>query len=406
MRNNGSCRRVGGMRRGLTLIELLVTMGIAVMLLAIALPVVKMTLDTSRVREASRQVNTIISGAKVRAATTGRPAGLWLERDLTNYNSCSRVYFAEVTQFYAGDSIEGSRLATKPSTFDLSPYLGSGAQAKFQLIHPMPWAMGATDDRPAFGNNSSLALLTDPANDPDPVKRLNSRFQIRFNYQGPWYHGIRVNNTDFYLYAAGPSGSGAYDESYDLLVNRGATPPTVGMPYQIMRAPRRSDTSVMELPRGTAIDLSYSGTGGAGCEMRATSATEMKDSMGKLVGLYPVVIMIQPSGAVSRLHVNGNAFDITNAIHLHVGRVEKVIEHSSDTPAMDAPYQFASETDLRSLRTKYNLFDAENLWVSLGHRSGAITTVENSPLDATQALPGAITQARLGAMAHQTKGGL
>jgi prepilin-type N-terminal cleavage/methylation domain-containing protein len=393
-----------GQRPGMTLVELLVTMGIAVVLLAIALPTIKFTLDSSRVREASRQINTYISGAKARAATTGRPVGIWLERDLTNFNSCSRLFLAEAPQYYAGDAVDGSRLGTETSNQDLSAYLGAGAVAKYRLVHPVPLPMGAMNNNPAQGNNSSLAVLIDKANDPDLIKRLNSRFQIRFNYQGPWFHGIRVDD-QFYLYAGGLNGAGGYDESYDLLVTRGAVPPANGAPYQIQRAPRRSDASGLELPRGTAIDLAYSGLGGSGHEMRATSATKIVNGSGTLIGLYPVILMIQPSGSVTEIYVDSKENDLTSTVHLLASRVERIIDYTSDTATMDAPYLFPAETDLSVLRTKYNLFDPENLWVSIGHRSGAVTTVENFPSDSVNTYPAAITQARSVASTHQAKGG-
>ena len=99
----------GGSHRGLTLVELMVTMGIAAVLLAIALPTIKFTIESSKVREASRQVNGLFASAKARASSTGRAVGIWLERDPGNYNVCTKLYLTEVPQPYAGQVIALAR---------------------------------------------------------------------------------------------------------------------------------------------------------------------------------------------------------------------------------------------------------------------------------------------------------
>ena len=72
---------------GMTLVELLVVVTIAVVLVAAAVPMMKPALQSSRVREVSRQLNVFLQVARARAIETGRTAGIWIERDTPGSNA-------------------------------------------------------------------------------------------------------------------------------------------------------------------------------------------------------------------------------------------------------------------------------------------------------------------------------
>ena len=89
------------------MVELLIVVAIAMLLIAIAIPFIRPGIETSRLREASRQVNTFIVGAKARAADAGRPFGVRLVRssvdDTGDPNDCYRMQYVEVPPAYSGD---------------------------------------------------------------------------------------------------------------------------------------------------------------------------------------------------------------------------------------------------------------------------------------------------------------
>src|SRR5262245_7132450 len=66
---------------GFTLMELLIVVTIIILLVIVTLPRVKYALDESKVRESSRQVNSYFALAKSRAASTGRPCGLYFQSE-------------------------------------------------------------------------------------------------------------------------------------------------------------------------------------------------------------------------------------------------------------------------------------------------------------------------------------
>jgi prepilin-type N-terminal cleavage/methylation domain-containing protein len=397
-----------GQRFGMTLVELLVTLGIAVVLLAIALPTIKFTLDTSRVREASRTVNTFIAGAKARAATTGQSVGVWFDRDPGNHNICNKLYLTEVPKVYGGDQLF-SRICVRSTGMggvDLSASFGGVATyGLYELCDPKHIAdptnypkqlpPDTANMKPNYYSGNDSLIVDPPAT---PVIADGARFEIRFDFKGPWYPGYRSGQRLFLITEATAAASAGND-----LFNRGGVPPlgSQGSQYEIRLLPRRLDSASIDLPRGTAIDLSLSGE-------------PLKDSMGKFTRMsfagttsaMPVVVMFTPSGRVDRLYYDDTPQAVLGTLHFLVGRIEKI----PSSPIATTNYYAATE----------NLYDGESLWVSIGHRSGTITTVENNISDPVNgqrntylpfdsAIPmgrqDAIAVARYLASTHQAKGG-
>jgi prepilin-type N-terminal cleavage/methylation domain-containing protein len=397
-----------GQRPGMTLIELLVTLGIMVVLLAIALPTVKFTFESSRVREASRQLNAFIASAKARAASTGRVVGMWLERDANNLNSCSKVYLAEVPQPYAGAFLTSRVSVATPAVLDAQYPMysmnlqtavtnynntkGLSVTAHYVLIDPP--SMGTIQQ------NWTDAYIGSLISDGD-------RFQVQLDHRGVWFQCLRIQN--YYLIID----DGVNSESYDLIVRRGAQPPNANgqaqFPFQVLRNPRRIDLGILEFPRGTGIDLHASGdphldTSGNFDRMSFASGAS-----------WPIVIMFRPSGRIDRMYYDNSPQAIQGTVHLLVGRVDKI----PDTATLSSYQAFASASP-GDLAKTYNLYDGESLWVSIGHRSGTVTTVDNNTIDpfngqANTLLPPnpalpmgrqhVFTIARLAASTHQAKGG-
>src|SRR5215211_4832924 len=63
-------------RRALTLIELLVTIVIMVTVLAGVIPMLSPNNDVRKIREAARELNSLIAQAQAQAARDGRPVGV------------------------------------------------------------------------------------------------------------------------------------------------------------------------------------------------------------------------------------------------------------------------------------------------------------------------------------------
>ena len=316
-------------RCGVTLVELLIVVSMIVILLAIALPTLKLAMESRRTREASRMVNSYFYVAQSRAAELGRPVGVWIERDPKDPNQAYQLYLAEVPPPYSGDA------------FDTTA----------EIHHKDNASNPSGDDGLVKFNSDSFSISL-------PIL-VQDGDAIRFNFKGPYYRLYNVPTT---------TGTGPYwvnIENDDVPLPRGpalVSDPGVEVSYQILRQPIRTSANSIELPRNTIIDLRYSGIGGEGIEFEPSGASDTT----------PIIILFSPAGGVLSYSVQGTGLvRPAGPIHLLIG--ENV------------------DTELDNLQNQ------ENLWISIGHASGSITSSEN--------LGGRLNQARRFARQAQTLGG-
>src|SRR5262245_33566978 len=95
-------------RPGLTLIELLVVIIILTTVVAAAIPILSPAGSDREIREATRGLNTFITGAQTRALQTRRPYGIALKRlsqetaNADDNGVCLEAYYAEQQPPYSG----------------------------------------------------------------------------------------------------------------------------------------------------------------------------------------------------------------------------------------------------------------------------------------------------------------
>lgn len=310
---------------GYTLVELLIVIMIALLLMVVSLPTIKSVMEDARPREASRILNTMIFTAKARAAQAGNPAGIEFVYDtnaVTGAARCTQMYMCEIPAIYAGDNVD-SRVVVNTSM--------------------SPWTL---DFR---GTANNLPSLLDASN----------QFWIRINHRGPWYtvdgsSGYQIQPTNI----------------------RPPTSDTSGYSFQIRRPPVRVGNPV-EMPKSTAIDMTYSGMGPSGTDFNST-------------GTY-LRVLFSPSGHVESYTLAGaNPLPATGTLHFLIGLAAKV------SPSANA-------FDLE----QSNLVDANALWVSVGRTTGIVTTNENAaaPVTGSPMLTAYLQACREYATNREQKGG-
>lgn len=231
----------GPRQLGFTLVELLIVITIIGILAGTTLSQMRPGIEARRMREAARIVSTMLYQARARAIESGRPAGIWLERDQSEPKACRIVMFAESPGYYSGDSDDA-----RAEIIDVG---------KARLI----------------GANTSLIKIGD---------------QVRFNFQDPWYEISQPGETIQF---------GLSNELRPTKDPTGALPrKNVGsqkafVPFQIARKPRPSSaTRPATLPGEVVIDLSQSGSG---------DGVEFNQQ-----GNRPLIIMFSPTGAIDRVY--------------------------------------------------------------------------------------------------------
>jgi len=335
----------------MTLIELLVVVSILLLVALIAIPAVRPGLEGQRTREAARMVNVFISNARNRAEATGRPYGVEIER-LTGLPLASAVlHQVEVPPPYAGD-FQDSRIA-----------IDSGGVVSFPR---------------GEGEAPYTSGLIQPGD------------MLKLNYQGHvWVIlsiGTAANRVWILSSTTGPPQP---------------TTPTDGLPFQIFRQPVRTSAAPLQLPRGTVIDLTYSGF--------ATPANRfLPAGPGDAT---PVRIMFSPNGALWRVWATWfPGVPPTEPVFLLVGRRTRV-PTNLQTRASDGALlidgvlaaNWTGPSPAEDLWT--NLEDLGNFWITIQAQTGLATTADVADSSGAPSVPAAIAAARGEAATSRPVGG-
>ncbi len=330
-------------RAGVTLVELLVVVTIAVILVASAVPLMKPALRDGQLREAARQINTYFAIAKSRAMQHGRGAGVLIQRAEPGSNAAFELFIAETPPLYSGDFI--------------------GATAALEDNWPKD-SMGNTIpdgiyESAAFTDSNSATL----------TKLVNVGDLVQFNYQGPWYEITLVTTVSRIVPPSTTAVPFPFIRFQPKAADAAGWPSlAVSVPFKIVRRPRKSSGTALQLGGGVVIDLEYSGIGATGQQFDANLTNNLTPTPPILNG-DPVLIMFDGNGALSRIYgtaVLGSTSPVTyfrpgagtaptGTVHLLVGRFEQTGTTGEIT----------------------NLQDAKNVWVSIGDRTGTVTSAEN-----------------------------
>jgi prepilin-type N-terminal cleavage/methylation domain-containing protein len=111
--------------RGLTLIELLVTIMIMGIVIAIAVPVIRPPVDARAVKEAARMVSTSLASARTRALATGQSWGVQFEPLDAAGRQAGTLHFVQVVPPYTG-----SGTVSSGSFSGLGSYVNNGGLLK------------------------------------------------------------------------------------------------------------------------------------------------------------------------------------------------------------------------------------------------------------------------------------
>jgi len=376
----------GSARRGVTLVELLVVIGIMLILATITIPAMRTLTEGRRVREAARAINVYFGRARSRAVESGRPCGVMLERLERQPDACVVLRQAEVPPPYSGDML-GAKL----------------------------WVRQRPDTAPLLLLSVPVGALAD-----NLVRRGDS---VQLNNQGPWYTIVDYpepsgSDLDFPVHPAtqfidfsgsttgttieDTDGDGWIDSHYLAirLSSHGvaalpwtapfASPDPVAdaYPFQILRQPVASAGAPLQLSRGAVIDLAASGPDRQRpFQLVDPSAPDNPPANPLPLPLplaprdarsWPVFIMFSPNESIDSVYHYQLSYDssgnvtgggyvgrrVVEPIHLLVGKWERIPQQPG----------LGSQTDDGLL----NYQDATNLWLAINPQTGLVTVAELS----------------------------
>ena len=275
------------MRRGITLVELLVVVAILMILVTIIVPGLMPTMESRRIREAARGVNLVLNTARVRAMDSGRVTGVMLVRDASLPDACTVLRHVEWPPPYAGESLD--------------------ARVRLQLA-----------DTTATNFVVRAQVVPQGSVVPDMIQGGS----VRINNQGPSCVIGSING----------GGNGVSDFTFFVPRNArsavpwSATQLSEPLPFEIQRQPEPSATGEFKLPESICIDLAWSGT-----DFQPASFVK-----GTIDPSAPVIILFSPNGEVFIGFYDRIPFVATTPIYLLVGKRERI----AAPPPPEDPIQY------------------------------------------------------------------
>jgi prepilin-type N-terminal cleavage/methylation domain-containing protein len=313
-------------RRGVTLVELLIVIGITSLIAAVALPSVKTLLKDRKTNQAAIQVRGFIESAKAMAIAKGREVAVVLDRmsDAGDYNAAGNNWFSTEARDLHRNTVLRLSLAEV-----LPPYTGDLDNSTCILeLSDAPSQVGAAF--PQFNR----ALININQN-PSLVRLIDSKLidKIAFSDRMETFEVLVDDCT--------------YDSSTGIariefinsrtasraIVNRAPSRVSAGPhTFRIYCKPRRLYAKPMQLPKGTCIDMSLSGRGVDGFSFSAQQieAFDPKNTLG-VNQVRPIYLVFDSQGAMASLYGNFSGQPAmtkvlpTSDVYLLVGKTDKVV---------------------------------------------------------------------------------
>jgi prepilin-type N-terminal cleavage/methylation domain-containing protein len=314
-------------RRGFTLVEMLIVIGIMLMLVTAAMTIMPAASEGRRTREAARGINVYLSTARNRAMETGRPCGVTFH-----------CFVSGTTSIPCALNVDQCE--------DPPPYSGDTSTSM------------ATVTWNGTGNTVSITFSDGAL----PNGFIRPGDMIELNGQGVLYtiaptdktKNINPADNNGYLKDVGGTATplaATFDSSQGQIVPWGTTARKVL--FRVLRGPMmtKAAAEAMHLPASTVVDLDFSG---------------MSNQVNQLgCGQQDLTVMFSSTGAVDSVYYGSVRSSVTDPIYILIGKRERV---ATFTPLGQVPPATKQATQFT------NLEDLNNLWVTINVQTGLINT--------------------------------
>ena len=414
-----ACAR-GTASRGMTLIELLVVIAILTTLVGGVIPVLSPNNVPKKIREASRGLQTYITLAQAKAASTGRQHGISIQETSAGSGVALEVFQMMVPPAYTGFS-STSRVQIQrvpgPNGFDAPTYGPVSADNPYgnEGVDFAPYYTGFPLYRLQFVFNSAGTVYDDAF--PPRMFRIGDKIEVGGNiymfvdknpsniYDFP----NQVNQDSYqlrgikYIEPDTRNLSPPVPDSYHciLLNDRGQILPNTTTVkqhhYKIQRQPIRSAEAPYQLPTAVAIDMQGSVVEADNLAgIPATSGFPIFNSFddSRPIATVPdtVTIMFSSTGAVSSIYHNGNEVRNASRIMLLLGRIENGnlaydagnLDDISFSGINGGAWIPAANTKkaLEDKQETVNWMNLDSRWLAIATKSGRAVVSENAYVNA------------------------
>jgi prepilin-type N-terminal cleavage/methylation domain-containing protein len=327
---------------GMTLVELLVVMAIMTILVAISIPSLKPMLESQRAGNGARVVALKLQQTRLKAMREDRPCGI----EFMRYENEDRVSLQMRTVKDAPNFIE-LNVAGYEVRCRVSPN-GNGT-ATIKLLKKVPTETDWTEINETNPTTNEDKKIVETWN-----RKVISGLKIGFNRKEPPRYDLKDSFTINDCNAPMPTVQTPVNGKYPDAVH-----------FNVTQRPTSMLNSITVLPRGTVVDLQYSGhdesmLGEGDIRFRAPSPDPNVTRVNS-----NVIIMFSPAGYVDRFYIDGTGNSDLNkpfrgVFYLLVGEWDKI---DRDTGGEDG---------------KDNLATESNFWVTIKDRDGTVRMSPNT----------------------------
>ena len=304
-------------KHGLTLMELLVTIMIMGIMIAVAVPVIRPPVDARSVKEAARMVSTALASARTKSIETGRSWGVQFVPVDTAGRVVTTLHFVRpITQTGEDGGVDGF------GDFSASGLnMTGGGTLQLEMV-------GEKYEVPKGSSSFRIPTQPDPTDENDP----NSFYAYRFEHYPRKSSLMPIQLPSRAIVDLGWSGDSFTEVS-------GGIPGGIPMPDE----------------NNQTIDPKGEPNGYPRCNL------EDCDVDGKR--RYPLErITFTKTGEVAHVYTAAGRADATDRIHFFIGKTGRIDTASSEPE-------------------DNHLYDGEAIWVSVDPRTGAIKSTENYPVN-------------------------
>ncbi|WP_164103374.1 pilus assembly FimT family protein [Candidatus Laterigemmans baculatus] len=376
------------MHCGFTLVELLVVIGVLSVMAGIALPIFRNTIKDQKTSQAARQVVTYIEAARSRAIASKGRVGVIIRRqgveDATQRSYSTQMQLCVAYPPYSGESDNARALLYHDQTAS-TPLSGTAGVANAALFDPADCALLEKARRDIAAGEPQASL--------SPI-RIGD--QIQFDNSGRTVAILSItqftHNTGF---ASDPPAThngwvkvtfdprGTITSSGNVMQGFPASLMSVSgtrlTPFKIFRDPVPSAASPLDMLRGMAIDLNYSGIGSGGVDFNPMVIDPSSWDSASPVNFESVLLMFGPDGRLDfcssgMLNSSGTLMQMdyrpAGLIYFCLGRNDGVFAD---------PANLFTNTD----RDRANIMDPESIWIVVNPFNGNVFAAPSTSPAAT-----------------------
>ena len=320
-------------RHGLTLTELLVVGTIILAVTAISIPVVNPMMESQLTKNGANMVAAALNRARNRAVANGRSCGVRFEywegttigQTVPSINAATPEVDGNINLYF----VNGVDQYDSTGTY----YYPPGASLVLRQVEVPPVYTGLLGIEKVTCAGGKCEFQNDAYIQQELARMTTGKIQI--GGSGPFYAiGRGLELKDGETYALPPDRDTQY-------------------PFKVLLDSRTTMAMPVCMPRGTAVDLQFSGVGDS-----------IFIDCSELFQPNKLTIMFSPDGSVESV----NGIIPTEPVHFLIGRWEQISDVRPDGDEESLP----------------NYSDGRNFWVSVFPQTGGVTVSQVNPVDPPQ----------------------